>query len=128
MSLRNGLAHMQTAFLALRVFPPPASGTDVLPGVIARVRVHSQYWGKAVMQLVIGHIILPQILPHFSIAPVKQRIEFLQSIGDPASIAARIRERCIVPPHAVIRARFPDGHAQQFHREYGNSLRNSALP
>src|SRR5262245_44641245 len=67
---------METAFLALRIFPPPPSGTDILPGFHGPGTRSAADAGKPpVMKLVVRHFILTDIIPNLTRAPVSQRID-----------------------------------------------------
>src|ERR1035437_1837077 len=69
------MACVKTALFALGVFPPPSAGADVF----ARrdrtcARCTTQAGVELVVQLVVGHIILAAVRPHFLVRPIQQRV------------------------------------------------------
>src|ERR1017187_4679101 len=76
-----GLRRMQTAFLAARRFPPPASCADIL------ARRHRAGAGfatdarkAAIVERIVGDAEEVQVGPDFLLPPVRERTEFLQAV------------------------------------------------
>ena len=68
---------MQAAFLGFRVFPPPASGADILTIVYRAGAGGATDAGIAfVMQCVVRHIELFDVVPHILLGPIHQGIKF----------------------------------------------------
>src|SRR3569832_2469075 len=76
------LLDVQPALLALRVLPPPAAGADVFAdGDGARAGCAADAGIELIVQFVVRHIEVADIRPDVVIAPLDERIEFLQAVA-----------------------------------------------
>src|SRR5579864_4512608 len=80
--LRSNFMPVQTAFLFLDVFPPPAAGARVLAGD------HGPRAGRAadgavtlVVERVVRHVEEADVAPDVLFAPLGQRIEFRHAVA-----------------------------------------------
>ena len=72
---------MQTTLLVLRVFPPPATGPNVLPRLDGPGTRGATDAGEAqIMEPVVGDMILFDVVPDLLVGPVDQGI----NLGDTA--------------------------------------------
>src|SRR5207244_2877852 len=73
---------VQPALLAgALLFPPPAAGALVLAGLHrARARIATDRRIAAIVQRVVGNIVLVQVVPHVFRAPVGERAELPQAV------------------------------------------------
>src|SRR3989338_10530742 len=72
---------MQTAFLVLGIFPPPPSRADILTGLDrARTRSAADRGISQIMQLIMRHFVLFNIIPNFVMGPVCDRVYLQYSI------------------------------------------------
>jgi hypothetical protein len=66
----------------IRVFPPPASGADILSGFDSPgTRLTADAGIVPVMEFVIGYMMLPDVSPYFLFTPVDQWI-YLNEVMD----------------------------------------------
>src|SRR3569623_358563 len=76
------LLDVQPALLALRVLPPPAAGADVFAvGDGLRAGCAADAGIELIVQFVVRHIEVADIRPDVGIAPLDERIEFLQAVA-----------------------------------------------
>src|SRR4051812_31862229 len=74
---------MQPAFLAgVVLLPPPAAGARMLAGLHgARARLATQRRIAAIVQRVVRHVLLADVLPDLVERPVHERAEFPDAVG-----------------------------------------------
>src|SRR3569833_2147852 len=78
----DALLDVQSALLAFRILPPPAAGANVLPaGGRAGAGCAAEAGIELVVQLVVGHAEVADVIPNVVVAPLDQRIEFLQAVA-----------------------------------------------
>src|SRR5262249_46379483 len=67
---------VQSALLRFRVLPPPAAGADVLAGLDrARAGGATQARIAAGVEGVVGHAVLPHVLPRLAPRPARERVD-----------------------------------------------------
>ena len=79
---RRIIPHMQAALLGLFVLPPPAPGPEVLAqGDGAGAGGAADAGVELVVQGVVGDAVLLEVGPGFPLAPLGERVEFLQPVA-----------------------------------------------
>ena len=90
---------MKSTLLVFWILPPPSAGADVLALTYgARTRLAAYRRIALVVQFIVRHTVLTNVLPHIVLAPSCQRIDLYQTVVDiplnHVDIASGYRLRC----------------------------------
>ena len=67
---------VQPALFGLRIFPPPTARAEILdPLDRAGARSATDTGVALIVKPVVGHVIIPDIVPHLIVTPVRQRVD-----------------------------------------------------
>src|SRR5439155_6292991 len=76
-----GALVVQPALLVLRVLPPPAAGADVLAGLDrARAGRAADTRVALVVEAVVGHVMLLDVVPDVVVRPLDERVELQDAV------------------------------------------------
>lgn len=102
---------MQSAFSVVGVFPPPSSRSDILAGLYgASTRLTANAGVALVVELVIGHAVLMNILPYLLLSPLDEWVD----LDEPVHVVP-FHEVHVLTSHALLSSQPAHPYVESLH-------------
>ena len=104
---------MQPALLGIGIFPPPSARTEILNPLDCPRAGRAADTGVAlIMKPVVGHVIVPDIVPHLIVTPVRQRID----LDNIAVFSVQLDFSYVAPRYGLLAAQSGHPRSEIFQR------------